>query len=340
MKIQQTAKLNIAIFLLCLIGIATSVGRGESIRFVVVGDTQGHLLHTNSIVLSEVVDQAMGVDPEIQFALFTGDLIRGDDGDDIPADFQAWREIVGAFYQADFYGAKVYVTPGNHDLNGESWLSDWQSAFYDMPDNGPDNAKKATYSFDVGPCHLVVVNTESPSNPHQVDLDWLEADLAATTRPIILVFGHDPAYPIAKHIGDSLDAEPEQRDAFWALLAEYDVRAYFCGHEHLYDRWIKDGVQQIIVGNGGGGGEAPIFLILDADEEENDVTISIHKVISDTISNSYKLSDTNGVADEDRSSTTRSDFWFLEYLPCTWMIVVPITMLLSGTKLRDESQNE
>ncbi len=42
---------------------------------------------------------------------------------------------------------------------------------------------------------------------------------------------------------------------FWKLLVDYNVPAYFCGHEHLYSRQSVDGVFQIITGSAG----APVY---------------------------------------------------------------------------------
>ena len=51
-------------------------------------------------------------------------------------------------------------------------------------------------------------------------LEWLRADLAKNTKPFIFVFGHEPAFVPndMRHYGDSLDAQTEDRDAFWSLL--------------------------------------------------------------------------------------------------------------------------
>jgi hypothetical protein len=303
----------------------------ESVRFAVIGDTQGGSQPTNERVLSQIVDQTLAADPAVRFAVFTGDLIQGEPSENAPADFQNWRRIVGPFYDADFFGLKVYVTPGNHDMVGENYKINWQTAFPELPDNGPEDAKKLTYSFDAGPCHLVVVNTETPGDRrHEVDLEWLAADLAATDRPIKLVFGHDPAYPVGLHMGSSLDAKPEQRDRFWQILADNGVKAYFCGHEHIYDHWIKDGVHQIITGGGGGAGPFFHFLILDADD--SDVTVTVHSVTNDEIYDTYKLSETDDVACDERTTGKMSSEWIFANLPCAWMIVLPVGLLALGLR--------
>jgi hypothetical protein len=76
-------------------------------------------------------------------------------------------------------------------------------------------------------------------------LEWIRQDLAASNQAFKFVFGHEPAFPIDRHVGDSLDADPAQRDAFWDILADNGVQAYFCGHTHNLSHVLKDGVYQI-----------------------------------------------------------------------------------------------
>ena len=59
------------------------------------------------------------------------------------------------------------------------------------------------------------------------------------------MFGHEPAFPIDRHVGNSLDADPEIRDEFWSVLAQNGVRAFFCGHSHHLSVVQKQGVYQI-----------------------------------------------------------------------------------------------
>ncbi|MHC4424513.1 MAG: metallophosphoesterase family protein, partial [Planctomycetota bacterium] len=64
--------------------------------------------------------------------------------------------------------------------------------------------------------------------------DWLVADLAANTQPAVFVIGHEPAYPVGAHTGDSLNKYSARRDRFWKLLNDRKVIAYICGHTHYY----------------------------------------------------------------------------------------------------------
>jgi len=294
----------------CWIGLLpTGPLSGESIRFAVLGDSriaeQGR--PENDEFFAQLVEKVLEVDPPVKFVVFTGDLVYGTADDQSTAEkFRLWRKIAAPWYQSEMIGSKVYVVPGNHDLvNKLTYARLWQEGFPNMPDNGPEYDRKLTYSFDFGPCHLAVVNTSIPIDElnHQVDLDWLARDLAASDKPIKFVFGHEPAYAFIGTTSKSLDIKPEQRDRFWQVLVDNGVQAYFCGHEHLYNHWIKDGVHQIITGGAGAPALLYHFIVVDADEK--DATMTVYR-ISGELHDRFKLSDTESVPNEDRSDPERS----------------------------------
>jgi len=129
--------------------------------------------------------------------------------------------------------------------------------------DGPAGAVETTFSWDYGNAHFISLNeyyngvsdvgTDGDVVPALYD--WLAADLAANQRPFVFVFGHEPAYPENRHVGDSLDKYPARRDAFWALLEAQGVQAYFCGHTHYYSKHRNAGgtVWQFDAGNAGNG---------------------------------------------------------------------------------------
>jgi hypothetical protein len=83
-------------------------------------------------------------------------------------------------------------------------------------------------------------------------LAWLATQLDGS-HPFVFVVGHEPAYPDTRHVGDSLDQYPDERDAFWQLLNERGVVAYLCGHTHYYDVYSNSvgSTCQINLGNAG-----------------------------------------------------------------------------------------
>lgn len=92
---------------------------------------------------------------------------------------------------------------------------------------------------------------------HTVDMDWLEQNLKEHEPDRLLVpFGHEPAFTSDTYHPWCLDANPENRNAFWQLLSAYNMPYYFCGHAHQYNKSVitykGDSRIQIVCGGGGG----------------------------------------------------------------------------------------
>jgi len=148
--------------------------------------------------------------------------------------------------------------------------------------NGPATCIETTYAWDHANAHFVVLNqywdgasdTGTDGDIVSALRQWLAWDLAANTRPFVFVFGHEPAFPYVRHVGDSLDQYPGNRDAFWGLLEAEHVPAYFCAHTHFYSQHRGDEnhlgeVWQIDVGNAGfdmGDGKTFLDVTVEADE--------------------------------------------------------------------------
>ncbi len=149
--------------------------------------------------------------------------------------------------------------------------------------DGPAGTVETTYTWDHGNAHFIALNEywnggTSPGSDVAASgdivpalYDWLAADLAANTKPFVFVFGHEPAFPFHRHVGDSLDQYPARRDAFWDLLEAEGVTAYICGHTHYYSRYRREGgrVWQIDLGNAGNdSGDGYTFLDVTVGESE------------------------------------------------------------------------
>ncbi|MDY0019972.1 MAG: metallophosphoesterase, partial [Anaerolineae bacterium] len=153
-----------------------------------------------------------------------------------------------------------YPVMGNHDIEREERILWFQTYNYDpngdIPPNivrsGPLGCEKTTYSFDYNNAHFIVLDefcNEANGTISNQMYNWLYADLEATTKQHIFVFGHEPAYPQPdadngreRHMNDSLDKDALKRDLFWGLLQEHNVAAYFCGHTHTYSAVNVEGV--------------------------------------------------------------------------------------------------
>jgi len=169
-----------------------------------------------------------------------------------------------------------YPVVGNHEAETSSdmqWLRNFNAGGSSLPNvvrNGPANCLETTYSFDYGEVHFVVLN-EYFDGASDVGTDgdvsdalhsWLTDDLDANTKPIVLVLGHEPAYPLPdadsgrlRHETDSLNAHVTNRDRFWTTLSSHSVAAYICGHTHNYSVEKLDGVWQVDAGHARGTGD-------------------------------------------------------------------------------------
>lgn len=178
--------------------------------------------------------------------------------------FVNWKTAVKPIY--DFNrktGIPLYVVRGNHE-DGELVTNKRLKAAYlksiapFMPQNGPEQEKGLTYSVKYRQATFIAVDQYSIKELGYlrglVDQPWLNEQLVRHRSPFMFVFGHVPAYQVAgEESGPFPDLYyfPQHRDAFWNSLKEAGVLMYFCGHVHFYSRVTKDGIQQVLIGNGG-----------------------------------------------------------------------------------------
>jgi hypothetical protein len=179
-------------------------------------------------------------------------------GDEDPP--QAVDAAIAAEFGPDF---AWYPVVGNHEAETPADMTWIRSAFATLPwivNSGPAGCVETTYSFEYGNMRLIVLN-EYYNGVSDIGTDgdvvpalraWLEADLRASRQPWIFVTGHEPAYPQpdmhwgdSRHVGDSLDQYPANRNAFWTLLDTFDVPLYITAHTHRYSRFESADVWQV-----------------------------------------------------------------------------------------------
>ncbi|HYG68095.1 MAG TPA: metallophosphoesterase [Anaeromyxobacteraceae bacterium] len=240
----------------------------SSFSFSVAGDMRAALGPTEfGGVLAALADLGPG-----EFLVSPGDL-------DPPADVRA---SIDAALGADFPWLAVV---GNHEVESPAHMAYLRARgagpllFATNFRPGPGASAATTYAFDAGDAHFVVLNQYFdgrvddfiPSNAglsgdvSPALLEWLEADLAAAearSPRYVFVIGHEPAWPMAdadgaaaRHVGDSLDAHPQNRDAFWEVLKAHRVTAYFCGHTHGFSVHDIGGVLQVDTGHSKGAAD-------------------------------------------------------------------------------------
>jgi acid phosphatase type 7 len=161
----------------------------------------------------------------------------------------AFQESYGLSSSWGAYNDVVHPVAGNHEYNTPDAAGYY--AYYGAAAGDP---AEGFYSFDLGSWHLVALNSSRGLFIDSPQLQWLRADLTATTKPCILAYWHKPRFSSGLH-GNDLGQDP-----FWREL--YAVRAdvVLNGHDHHYERFdLQDpnarldsqGIREFVVGTGG-----------------------------------------------------------------------------------------
>ena len=204
------------------------------VKFIVLGD-----LGYRSIDQDAVFGQMRRV--ESDFILIAGDVAyeRGTLS-------QLEKNFFGV-YSALLRHVPVYPAIGNHDAKTANGAPLLQS--FSLPHNGTEFGVERWYSFDWGPLHVAVLDTESNERAQR---RWLDRDLASSHQPWKIVLSHKPPYSSGKHGGDR-----KTRRHYVPILERRQVQLMFSGHDHNYERTRPiNGVTYVVTGAGGRGTRA------------------------------------------------------------------------------------
>jgi calcineurin-like phosphoesterase family protein len=153
------------------------------------------------------------------------------------------------------FAPTTYPAVGNHEyhvVGAQGYFDYWTSK--GRPTGG---VGAGYYSYDIGAWHLIALNSNcSPVKCVEgtVQNDFLEQDLANTTKPCILAYWHHPLFNAGS---TDVLAGPK---AFWGDLYHAGADIVLNGHIHNYQRFgkqdpagqaISNGVREFIVGTGG-----------------------------------------------------------------------------------------
>jgi 3',5'-cyclic AMP phosphodiesterase CpdA len=227
-----------------------------SFRFAVFGDSGD-----GSSNQKDVATRLMQVQPDL--VVHTGDMVYDQStyGDFETKYFQIYKDLLQTTWLAP--------TMGNHDVYEFNGSTAFVNVFVN-PNNATNPAERELYySFDYGNAHFIVLNNYyGMTSTNSSQYNWLQNDLASTTRYWKFVFFHEPAV--------SSDSNQKPRDNAAAvqnlapLFQQYGVDIVFQGHWHYYERMkplIYDpqkqdmqvstvaagGVVYLVTGGGGAG---------------------------------------------------------------------------------------
>lgn len=182
--------------------------------------------------------------PQSAFYVNMGDLV--DNGQDA-SQWRAWFNSVSVFSDV------VPLAPviGNHEAYSLEWKECPPASYthlFNVPQNGLAKYPNQFYSFDYGPVHFVVLDTNFPEmQKFQPDLladelPWLEKDLAASKAQWKVVLMHRDIfiYGFGSESGRA-QSKTQFLDFSYQLMPvfeKYKVDAVLTAHLHTYRRRV------------------------------------------------------------------------------------------------------
>ena len=149
--------------------------------------------------------------------------------------------------------ARTRPAPGNHDYEAPG-----AAPYFAYFGHNAGPAGLGYYSFEVGPWHVVSLNSNVPASQGTPQYQWLAADLGERNARCVAAIWHHALFSSSQN-GPS----PVMRDV-WRLLQAARAEIAVVGHEHAYERFgplddggrpTATGIRQFIVGTGG----APLY---------------------------------------------------------------------------------
>lgn len=219
------------LFLVIFFGLAFRV---YGFSFVVLGDSRNGT--DVAPVFKKIMEEVNLLHPD--FVVHTGDWVGHPSR-------EGWENFLKVMKIGE---VPFHLTIGNHET-GENWRILYKEMI----------KKPFHYSFKHEKSYFIILSCyeETHGKIDDKQFKWLQKELRkARKSDFIFVFVHEPLYPVNVHIGSSLDRYPEDRDKLANLLGTYKEKLIvFCGHEHVYNKSVIDGLQQIITGGAG----APLY---------------------------------------------------------------------------------
>jgi len=253
----------VSLSVLVVASLVTS-GLAQSLNFVAVGDWGGqstapYTTPAQLAVAKQMAITAAAINSNFTFGIGDNFYLTGINGNDQNARFdETWKNV----YTAASLQSRWYLVGGNHDHYGNvtaevahtnddpRWYFPalWYTESFDV-----DGLVAQFVFFDT------VVYADYPDTPDaKTQRAWIQTTLAASKADWLFVVGHYPVYSIAEHGPTPLlvsDLRP--------MLLQYNVDAYFSGHDHSL-QYLNDGtIDYFLTGAG--------HLTDDSNAHKNDI---------------------------------------------------------------------
>ena len=238
------------------------------VSFYVYGDTRSHPDVQNNVtgrILTEMAN-----DPASQtLCVLTGDLVSHGRSE------QDWDN---QFFNSQYPNNETLksrvpfvIARGNHENYNGSYSSGNATVFYKYWPytfaGGSTDGDDMYYSFDYGPVHIAVLDQYDNHSWHPAQVSaaqrqWLQNDLAASSKPWKFVVLHEPGWSArsttrsgSRGLFSEHSNNADVQNHIQPLCVQYDVQAVFGGHNHYYAHTLVDSVHHFTLGGGG----APLY---------------------------------------------------------------------------------
>jgi acid phosphatase type 7 len=217
----------------------TADPEAKTFKFLVFGDSQSPVRGEDPYgIWRQTVQAAFKANPDADFFINVGDLV---DFGQMEAHWNAWFAAVEGVIDT----IPAMPASGNHESYGsrDTWKPAFYTAQFTLPRNGPFGLKEQAYSYDFGPVHLVVLDSQGHEQMRYSDIlsiqqSWLESDLTTSRKEWKIAIFHRSPYGVKLNRD-----EAEVRRAFCPILEKNNVDLVFSAHDHGIKRTppIKDG---------------------------------------------------------------------------------------------------
>jgi acid phosphatase len=230
----------------------------KTLNFVLIGDwgRNGHDEQRDVAVQLGKTAEAIGS----QYTVSAGDNFY--ENGVTAVDDPQWQTSFEQIYTAPALQTPWKIILGNHDYRGNVQAQidysktshRWRlpARYYAETLALPDGAIAAFYYLDTSPFikKYYGTNVAVAGQNSQAQLDWLDAQLAASTAQWNIVIGHHPIYtPLADSGGFEHD-QPDLIARLNPILQKHGVPIYICGHDHLLQSVQMGGITYVVTGAG------------------------------------------------------------------------------------------
>ena len=237
---------KVAIILIFILGLNHNCSKieirqfEEDWSFVVFGDLrQGYGIY------SKLVIQMSMIEPTPEFAVCCGDIMTKPGNEVEWVNF--WR-----YSKPITDKMPLFIVRGNHEGNNPA-----SEQVFSEQTNIPE--ENFYYSFSINDSYFIILDTEIRKEEGSIineQLLWLTNQLDSVSQiPIInniFVFLHRPLYPQGRYKGNNLI----NADELHSLFLNYSkVKIIIAAHEHLFNKYERDGLIYITTGGAG----APLY---------------------------------------------------------------------------------